>query len=111
MKESIDVGACTLELLDNGTYLASVVPNGYDPWVTVPEEYNGIPITEIQMFRCEKGLKRMICVPKTVKIFMNSTCFCHGDPPYVVLVSPENPWLCSDDKAVFSRDVHIIFCM
>lgn len=107
MTERIKVGAYTLELLDNGTYRASVVPD--DLWITVPEEYNGIPVTVIEVIGYDNGSKRMIYVPKTVKIFMNSTAIAPGYPSYVVLVSPENPWLCSDDKAVFSKDKKILY--
>ncbi|MCH5209047.1 MAG: leucine-rich repeat protein [Oscillospiraceae bacterium] len=100
----------SLEMLEDGTYMATVEAEyGCSVHIEIPEEYNGIPITEIQVYGYPSKPLRTICVSKLVRLFKNSEMLFYDDLPFFVEVSPENPWLCADDKAVFSKDKKILY--
>ena len=109
MADVIEFDMYRLEISDNGTYMAEVIPDRKCSRIEIPEEYNGIPITEVYTSSVFKGDGLTICVSKNVKHFMHAEYFSVDNLPYLVEVSPENPWLCSDDKAVFSKDKTILY--
>ncbi|MCH5209048.1 MAG: leucine-rich repeat protein [Oscillospiraceae bacterium] len=99
-----------LGLSEDGTsYSAQLVFNREDDRIVIPEEYHGTPITEVYVgwYSSDEPI-HTICVSKNVKLFLN-TGELRQDQPYFVEISPENPWLCADDKAVFSKDKTILY--
>lgn len=108
---------------EDGTYIARVETFDDNPRIEIPEEYNGIPITWVGVY-CNLGYTAgTVCVSKNVRFFSNIEAprrdeiefpyYCDESwflkTPYFVEVSPENPWLCSDEKAVFSKDKKILY--
>ncbi|MCH5209286.1 MAG: leucine-rich repeat domain-containing protein [Oscillospiraceae bacterium] len=109
MKDKVDI--YELVLSEDGTYEAITAPIGKELRIVIPEEYNGIPITKISVRGPVEEPAHTICVSKNVKIFMNTTTKfqLNRQPPYYVEISPENPWLIADDKAVFSKDKKTLY--
>ena len=99
-----------LEMIDDTAYKATVRPCGDELRIVIPERYGGLPITEVMVDEYGDGPVFTVCVSKNVKFFMNSTNLStNGQAPYYVEISPENPWLIADDKAVFSKDKKILY--
>lgn len=95
--------------LQYGNYCALVTPRTDAPRIEIPEEYNGIPITEIGLRGYSDEPIRTICVSKNVKKLSNYPDHRDYTLPYFVEISPENPWLYTDGKAVFSKDKKILY--
>lgn len=109
MANSENFDGYSLYLNKAGTYSAEVHFESSEPEIKITEEYNWIPVTKAVICGYLRGEIKTVCVPKTVKEFINDDNLYQDNLPYFVKISSDNPWLCADDKAVFSKDKTLLY--
>lgn len=99
------------ELIPNrdGAYDARITLDPRGTVINVPEEYDGKVVDRILLqrgffnFDFIKIEPSVVFIPKTVKTVCNNSQD-GSNIPFFAKISPDNPYFCADEKAIFSKD-------
>lgn len=104
-EEKIDYGFSTGEREDN--------PDGLSAWIwyqteaseiRIPAYVDGKPVTKLSMNAVQAPKLRRLFIPATVKEIGYFPSIFGSFEEFTAEVDPENPWLTSDGKAIFTKD-------
>lgn len=105
MADEIDYGFSTGEKEDNPDGLSSWIWNQTETSeIRIPAYVDGKPVTVLKMNMVQAPKLRRLFIPATVKEIMYFPSIFGSFEEFTAEVDPENPWLTSDGKAIFTKD-------